>query len=145
MNAILELFPTKSRALVGPLLTVVHRGMAEPPKTPKDLGTIHSHRIHYFMFIHAMKLDDKLLLEQVSLNRCNFTQALYAAYLAPGSTLLCKSIKSGTIVGYLRDVARFLVTFTDRDLRCTDSTQTTNAACISGVLAEVKRWELIPN
>jgi hypothetical protein len=119
--------------------------MAEPPKTPKDLGTIRSHRIHYFMFIHAMKLDDDIMLERVSLGQCNFTPALHAAHLASGSTLLCRSVKSGTITGYLRDVARFLVTFTDRDPRRTDSTQTSNAACISGVLAEVKRWELIPN
>jgi hypothetical protein len=71
--------------------------------------------------------------------------ALYAAHLASGSTLLCKSVKSGTIAGYLRDVARLLVTFNARDPRRTDATQTTNAECISGVLAEVKRWELVPN
>ena len=97
------------------------------------------------MFIHAMKLHDDLLLERVPLERCNYTLALYAAHLASGSTLLCKSVKSGTIAGYLRDVARFLVTFNARDPRRTDATQTTNAECISGVLAEVKRWELVPN
>ena len=119
--------------------------MAGPPKTPKDIGTIRSHRIHYFMFIHAMKLHDDLLLERVPLERCNYTLALYAAHLASGSTLMCKSVKSGTIAGYLRDVARFLANFQARDPRRTDATQTTNAECISGVLAEVKRWELVPN
>jgi hypothetical protein len=88
---------------------------------------------------------DDLLLERVPLERCNYTIALYATHLASGSTLLCKFVKSGTIAGYLRDVARFLANFKARDPRRTDATQTTNAACISGVLAEVKRWELVPN
>jgi hypothetical protein len=97
------------------------------------------------MFIHAMKLHDDLLLEHVPLERCNYTLALYAAHLTSGSTLMCKSVKSGTIVGYLRDVARFLANFQARDPRRIDATQTTNAECISDVLAEVKRWELVPN
>ena len=46
---------------------------------------------------------------------------------------------------YLRDVARLLVTFTDRDPRRTDPTQTTSSACLSGVLAEVKRWKFVLN
>jgi hypothetical protein len=120
--------------------------MAGPPKTPKEIGTIRSHHIHYFMFmIHAMKLHDDLLLERVPLERCNDTLALYTAHLASGRTLLCKSVKRGTIAGYIRDVARFLATFTAQDPRRTDATQTTNAACISGVLAEVRCWELVPN
>jgi hypothetical protein len=92
-----------------------------------------------------MKLHDDLLLERVPLERCNYTLALYAAHLASGSMLVCKSVKSGTIAGYLWDVARFLANFEARDPRRTDATQTTNAECISGVLAEVKRWELVPN
>jgi hypothetical protein len=105
--------------------------MAGPPKTPKDLGTIHSHRIHYFMFIHAMKLHDDLLLERVPLERCNYTLALYTAHLTSGSMLMCKSVKSGMIAGYLRDVARFLANFQARDPWRTDATQTTNAEWIT--------------
>jgi hypothetical protein len=58
---------------------------------------------------------------------------------------MCKPVKSGTIAGYLRDVTRFLANFKARDPQRTDATQTTNSECISGVLAEVKRWELVPN
>jgi hypothetical protein len=90
-----------------------------------------------------MRLDDDILLESASLERCNYQMALYAMHLATGSNLRHRTIKASTINDYLASVAKFLSRFSDRDVRKTlDSFNI--APCIKGVLNEVKRWEDMP-
>jgi hypothetical protein len=92
-----------------------------------------------------MKLTDDWLLETSNITRCNWQLALYAAHLATGSNLVCRSIKSATISGYVHDVARFLYRFSNRDPRKQDPTKQENAPCIDSITKEVKRWEKMPN
>jgi hypothetical protein len=70
---------------------------------------------------------------------------LYAAHLATGNNLFCRSIKASTMLSYLRDVAKFLGRFLDVDARHRTSTDSTLAPCIKAVTNEVIRWEKIPD
>ena len=90
-----------------------------------------------------MKLDDDILLETATLDRCNYQMATYAMHLATGSTLRHRSIKAATICDYLASVAKFLSRFSDRDVRKQlDSFNIT--PYIKAVTDEVKRWEDMP-
>ena len=92
-----------------------------------------------------MKLTDDWQLQNQSQERCNYQLALYATHLATGSNLHCRSLKSGTIQTYLRDVAKFIGRFRDIDPRYRSSADKALAPAISRVLEEVKRWETVPN
>jgi hypothetical protein len=91
----------------------------------------------------AMKLDDDIFLEEVSLDRCNYQMAMYAMHLATGSNLRHKTIKASTINDYLASVAKFLGRFSDRDIRKQQDSFNI-APCIKSVLDEIKRWEDMP-
>lgn len=80
--------------------------------------------------------------------------ALFAASLALGHTLLCCTIKSGTIEHYLRNVARHIIgqrrllqspmqPLPWIDPRIDLSTNKTDSS-ISAIVKEVKRWENMP-
>jgi hypothetical protein len=111
----------------------------------KQLGTVRSRRLHYFLFCDAVGLADNALLENVPQPRRNAQMALYAVHLASGSTLFCRAIKSATIGKYLRNVANFLACFLDVDARKVDATQSRIAPVIQSVLDEVLRWEKVPD
>ncbi|KAI2496456.1 hypothetical protein MHU86_18040 [Fragilaria crotonensis] len=70
---------------------------------------------------------------------------MYATHLATGSSLHFRTIKASTIASYLHDVATFLGRFRLIDPRFVSTADTTLAPAIAQVLAEQKRWELIPN
>jgi hypothetical protein len=72
--------------------------MGGPAANPKAIGMHCSRRAaHYFIFIMTMKLND-ILLENVSLNQCNYHQmVLYAMYSATGMSLHHRTIKAATI------------------------------------------------
>jgi hypothetical protein len=91
-----------------------------------------------------MKLTDDWQLQNQSQERCNYQMALYATHLATGSNLHCRSLKSGSIRTYLRDVAKFIGRFRDVDPRYRSSADKGLAPAISRVLDEVKRWETVP-
>jgi hypothetical protein len=71
--------------------------------------------------------------------------ALYAAHLATGNNIFCRSLKAVTISGYLRDVARFLSRFSPLDACYRNTTDKTFAPCIKAVTDEVACWEKIPD
>jgi hypothetical protein len=64
-----------------------------------------------------MNLHDAWAMEHVSHDRRIWTLAIYAAHLATGSTLMCKSIRAATIETYVRDTAKFIRLFIDQDPR----------------------------
>jgi hypothetical protein len=113
--------------------------------TAKAARTIRSRRLHYFIFCHTVKLTDDWRLRHQSQERANYQLALYAAHLATGSSLHCRSLKAGTIRSYLLDVAKFLGRFRDIDPRFRSTADTKLAPAIAKVLAEVQRWESVPN
>jgi hypothetical protein len=70
---------------------------------------------------------------------------MYATHLATGSTLHCRVIKSSTIASYLHEIATFLGRFRPIDPRFVSAADTTLAPAIAKVLAEQRRWEMVPN
>jgi hypothetical protein len=106
-------------------------------------------------FCRRHAISDPGLLCVDSYQEANLIFAMFAVYLALGHTLLCKTIKSATISNYLRVAAKHVVSARRRipnpnnillwqDPRI-DMTTGKNASTITGVLAEVKRWENMPN
>eukprot|EP00980_Cylindrotheca_fusiformis_P025949 scaffold14967_cov111-Cylindrotheca_fusiformis.AAC.1 len=110
--------------------------MGGPPKASKELGTIHSRRIHYFVFCHSLKLTDDWLLAHVSQERRIWQLALYAAHLASGQGLYCQQLKANTIKAYLRAVATFLQRFCTVDPRYYSPTDQKMALPIRQVVTE---------
>ena len=73
----------------------------------------------------------------------NIIMACYAAHLASGETLLCRSIRSGTIMRYLSAAAELSVPANVTN-PCLDI-MGKQSQYIRDVINEVKRWESIPN
>ncbi len=88
-----------------------------------------------------MNLHDDWLLEHCSSKRRNWTLGMYATHLATGSTLRCQSIKSGTILAYLRDIAKFLTLFIKADARKQNNLDAKLAAVVMAVPDEIKQLE----
>jgi hypothetical protein len=144
-TAFLELFPAKSRPRLATGAASVLQCLVGRRKSTKQLGTVCSRWLHYFLFCDAVGLEDNALLENVPQPQRNVQMALYAVHLASGGTLFCRAIKSATIGNYLRDVANFLARFLDADARKVDATQSRIAPVIQSVLDEVLHWEKVPD
>ena len=79
--------------------------------------------------------------------------AIYVAHLATGSTLHCRSVRTDSIVKYLRNVASFFLRFprwTPSDLYHNDpryflAHDKDMAPCISQIIAECRRWDKVPD
>jgi hypothetical protein len=93
--------------------------LAGRPKSTKQLGTVQSCQLHYFLFCDAVGLADNSLLENIPQPRRNAQMALYAFHLALRDTLF----ESPTIGNYLHGVAKFLAPFLDADAPKVDATQ----------------------
>ena len=100
----MEQIPTKSRVALSPLLRVVG-GTRTRTLSSKDAGTLYSRQKHFINFIKEKELGNNVALTGFTLNVRNITMSCYTAYLASGATLLCKTIKSGTIKRYLSAVS----------------------------------------
>ena len=107
--------------------------------TAKAARTIRSRRLHYFIFCY------KWTLKSQSQETANYQLTLYAAHMATGSLLHCKSLKARTLRSYLLDVAKFLGRYRDVDPRYRSTADTKLAPPIAEILAEFQRWESIPN
>ena len=70
---------------------------------------------------------------------------MWAADLAAGETLVCRSIKATTINKYLADAARFIAGFTGEDPRFVSRAEHTIHPLIKGIINEVIRHEMIPD
>ena len=70
-----------------------------------QIGTLCSRQQHFVKFLDHIKLGKNVALKGFSLSTRNTIMACYTAYLATGETLLCKSIKTNTIIRYLNAAA----------------------------------------
>jgi hypothetical protein len=71
--------------------------------------------------------------------------AMWAADLAAGETLICRSIKADTIAKYLADAGKFIAGFTGEDPRFKSRSDLQLHPLIKGVIAEVTRYEQVPD
>lgn len=147
LHADLALFPAESRATTAPYLFALQRTMAGPTKSTKELRTVRSHRLHYLCFAYDMKWTDDLSCATLSRHRVSLQLASYALHLSSGNSLLCRTLKSSTIKGYVRDVATFLRQCDpqQRDFRRNHDSDKHFSAPLVKVYAEIECWEKVPN
>ena len=119
--------------------------MAGKPPSAKVARTIRNRQLHYFLFCHRMNIQDDWTCQHQTQERVDFQLAMYATFLATGSTLHCRSIKASTIGNYFHDIASFLGRFRAIDPRFVSATDTKLAPVIAKVLDEQRRWESVPN
>jgi len=94
-----------------------------------------------------MKWTDDLSCASLSRRRVSLQLASYALHLSSGNSLLCRTLKSSTIKGYVRDVATFLRQCDpqQRDFRRDSDTDKQFSVSLAKVYAEIERWEKVPN
>ena len=109
----------------------------------KEFGTLCSRQQHFIKFLQSIKLGNNYALKGFTLTTRNIIMACYTAHLSLGHTLLCKTIKSGTIVKYL-SAAADLSTSAKMVNPCLDI-MGNQFNEIKTVLRELKRWEKMPN
>jgi hypothetical protein len=105
-------------------------------------------RCHFIYWCVLRKVYDQVFpVVQLSDTALVYLLACYTAFLATGHAIGLKSIKSGTIDGYLLTIAKFLKNFdekVDRDARMFSGSQVI-APPIKKVIEEMKRFEKQPN
>ena len=109
----------------------------------KALGTLCSRQKHFVKFLHNIKLGNNVALKGYTLNVRNIIMACYTAHLVAGETLLCISIRSGTISRYLAAAAELSLPAKMMNL-CLDI-MGKRSTYIQDILKECTRWESIPN
>ena len=92
--------PPESRASVTPLLSLV-RGSRARTMSHKAAGTLLSRQRHFVKFLAFANLHNNVALLGFSTLTRNTIMACYAATLASGHTIQCKSIRVSTISKYL--------------------------------------------
>ena len=116
-------------------------------KPAKDLGTVRHRQIHFMWFLQQLKLLHHVFpVVTLDTEALNYSMAMYAVHLGTGNTILGKTIKAATVAHYVYNAATFVQIFDEanRDPRKTDGT-TTTAPCLKKVLAELERWEDLPD
>ena len=103
-NEIMEEISPESRVALSPLLSIV-TGTRSRIMSTKQIGTLCSRQQHFIQFLDSVKLGNNYALKGFTLTTRNIIMACYTAYLATGETLLCKSIKTNTIIRYLNATA----------------------------------------
>ena len=83
-------------------------------------------------------LGNKVALVGFTLNVRNIIMACYTAYLASGTTSLCKTIKSGTIKRYLSAASELSVPA--QMMNPTLDLMVNTSVIINDILHEAKRW-----
>ena len=94
-------------------------------------------------FLKTMKLGDNVALTGFTTLTRNAIMACYVANLAAGNTLLCKSIKSGTISKYLSAAAD--LSKPAQMMNPTIDIMGKQSQLITDLIHECKRWESMPN
>ncbi|KAI2489265.1 hypothetical protein MHU86_25338 [Fragilaria crotonensis] len=140
----LTAFPPQSRTLIMPGVQAVHRTLASKPASTKVARTIRNRRLHYFIFCFDMKLDDDWLLENQSQERANFNwQCTQRIWQQDRLSTVEQSRPARLRVTY--DIATFLGRFRPIDPRFISAADAALAPVIAKVIAEQRRWEMVPN
>ena len=109
----------------------------------KELGTLCSRQQHFVKFLHSIKLGNNVALKGFTLTIRNIIMACYTAHLASGHTLLCKTIRSGTITKYLNAAAELSIPA--KMINPTLDIHGKQSHFIKDIIKELKRWETVPN
>jgi hypothetical protein len=91
---------------------------------------------------------DNLLLEGDSAElalRGQYQLAMYALHLSAGHSILCRSIKVGTIEQYLLAASSFIAMFTGTDVRKDNATDQHLGSILTPVLRDLRKYEAVPD
>jgi hypothetical protein len=91
---------------------------------------------------------DNLLLEGGTpeiAQRGQYQLAMYALHLSAGHSILCRSLKVGTIEQYLLAAASFIAMFTGIDVRKDHATDSHLGTILTPVLRDLKKYESVPD
>ena len=138
----MEEISPESRVALSPSLSIVTWTRSRIMST-KQIGTLCSRQQNFIQFLDIVKLGNNYALKGFTLTTRNIIMACYTAYLATGETLLCKSIKTSTIIRYLNAAAE-LSTLAKMMNPCLDI-MGNQSTYIKDIFWELKRWESIPN
>ena len=138
-----ELFPHKSWEDLEPHIMSILRLQNNTGK-PSGVTTRRTRRLHFFMFLRNMGLDDDHFMQSWSHQRRIWTLAMYSSHLCTGQTIRGKPIRADSIRGYLQDIAKFIYCRIGVDPRY-EKGETHLADPIQRVLTEYERWEKEPN
>ena len=108
----------------------------------KQIGTLCSRQQHFIKFLDYIKLGKNVALKGFSLTTRNMIMACYTAHLATGETLMCKCIKSSTILRYLSAAAELSIPAKMMN-PCLDIMGNLSNN-IKDIINELKRWESMP-
>jgi hypothetical protein len=92
-----------------------------------------------------MKWDDDLELSKVPLARAQYQLTMFAAHLAEGNSIYCRSIKLAAIKAYVRHVASFIALFQGCDIRKDNPTDKNIGKVLTMVFDEIERYKKIPD
>ena len=109
----------------------------------KAIGTLRSRQNHFINFLSDKKLGKNVALKGFTLDIRNIIMACYTANLAAGETLLCKTIKSDTVLRYLSAAAELSVPA--KMMNPCLNIMGNQSNYISDIIHELKRWESMPN
>ena len=109
----------------------------------KNAGTLQSRQNHFIKFIKKIKLGNNVALKGYALSVRNLIMSCYAADLAAGENLVCKTIKAITIKKYLAAAAELSIQ--SQMMNQTLNLMGKESKFIGDVLHELKRWEKMPN
>jgi hypothetical protein len=147
-STILSDFPVESRALLSPKLIIVKKcEMGASTKTSEERTACSRHCYFIYWCILQRVYDQVFPVIKLSDTALVYLMACYTAFLATGHVIGLKSIKSGTVDGYLLTIKMFLKNFdpkSDRDARMFSGAQVITAP-IKKVIDEMKRFERQPN
>ena len=105
----------------------------------KAIGTLCSRQNHFINFLSDKKLGKNVALKGFTLDVRNIIMACYTANLAAGETLLCKTIKSDTVLRYLSAAAELSVPA--KMMNPCLNIMGNKSNYISDIIHELKRWE----
>ena len=109
----------------------------------KNAGTLQSRQNHFIKFIKKIKLGNNVALKGYTLLVRNLIMSCYAADLAAGENLVCKTIKAKTIKKYLAAAAELSIQ--SQMMNPTLNLMGKESKLIGDVLHELKRWEKMSN
>ena len=109
----------------------------------KNAGTLQSRQNHLIKFIKKIKLGNNVVLKGYTLLVRNLLMSFYAADLAAGENLVCKTIKAKIIKKYLAAVTE--LSMHSQRMNSTLNLMDKESKFIRDVLHELKRWENMPN
>ena len=109
----------------------------------KAARTLLSRQRHFIKFLATVNLANNVALSGFSTLTRNAIMACFAATLASGQTILCRSIRASTIDKYLSAAAALSRPF--HEMNPLINIMGEKSQLVKDIIHETRRWESMPN